>query len=53
MLLKKKTYSINIANIKSVIAGESPVLVVMGGESYSKGCGFESQHHKRDGHFSH
>ena len=25
----------------------------MGGDSCSKGCGFESQHHLLDGHFSH
>jgi len=32
---------------------ESPGLVVMGGDPSSKGCGFESQHHILDGHFSH
>ena len=31
----------------------SPGLVVMGGESCSKGCGFESRHRILDGHFSH
>ena len=33
----------------------SPGLVVMGGDLCSKGCGFESRHHKLDGHniFSH
>ena len=31
----------------------SPGLVVMGGDSYSKGREFESQHHILDGHFSH
>ena len=25
----------------------------MGGDSHSKGCGFESQHRILDGHFSH
>ena len=30
----------NIVNM-----GGSPGLVVMGGVSYSEGCGFESQHH--------
>ena len=25
----------------------------MGGDSCSEGCGFESQHHILDGHFSH
>ena len=32
--------------------GGSPGLVVMGGDSWPKGCGFESQHHILDGHFS-
>ena len=27
--------------------------MVMGIDSHSKGCGFESQHRKLDGHFSH
>ena len=30
----------------------SPVLVVMGRDSSSKGCGFESWHHIQEGHFS-
>ena len=33
--------------------GGSPGQVVMGGDSCSKGCEFESRHHKLDGHFSH
>ena len=33
--------------------GGSPGLVVMGGDSCSEGCGFESQHCILDGHFSH
>ena len=33
--------------------GGSPGLVVMGGDSCSEGCGFESQHHILNGHFSH
>ena len=33
------------------ILGESPGLLVMGGDSCSKGCGFKSQHHILDGHF--
>ena len=33
--------------------GGSPGLVVMGGDSCSKGHEFESQHHILDGHFSH
>ena len=31
--------------------GRSPGLVVMGGDSHSKGCGFESRHRILDGHF--
>ena len=31
----------------------SPCLLVMGGVTCSEGCGFESQHHILDGHFSH
>ena len=31
----------------------SPGLVVMGRDSCSEGCGFESQHQILDGHFSH
>ena len=44
------------ANDKSkslLIAGGSPGLVVMGRDSCSEGCGFESQHQILDGHFSH
>ena len=33
--------------------GGSPGLVVMGGDSCSKGRKFESRHHILDGHFSH
>ena len=33
--------------------GGSPGLVVMGGDSCSEGCGFESQHRILDGHFFH
>ena len=33
--------------------GGSPGLVVMGGDSCSENCGFESPHHILDGHFSH
>ena len=33
--------------------GGSPGLVVMGGDSCSEGCGFESQHRILDGHVSH
>ena len=35
------------------ISGGSPGLVVMGGESYTEGHGFESQHRILKGHFSH
>ena len=30
--------------------GGSPALVVMGDDSYSKGCEFESRHHILDAH---
>ena len=33
--------------------GRSPGLVVMGGDSCSKGCGFKSQHLILDGHLPH
>ena len=32
--------------------GGRPGLVVIGGDPCTKGCGFESQHHTLDGHFS-
>ena len=35
----------------SLTQGGSPVLVVMGGDSYYKGCGFKSQQHILDGHY--
>ena len=35
------------------VKGGSPGLVVMGGDSWSKGRGFKSQHCMLDGHFSH
>ena len=34
-----------------LVMGGSPGLVVMGGDSCSVGCGFESQYHTLDGHF--
>ena len=43
-------------NLKKEIKGSkggSPGLVVMGGDSCSKVCGFESHHCILDGHFSH
>ena len=42
----------SIRSIPSPKIGSSGV-VVMGGDSCSKGCGFESQHHVLNGHFSH
>ena len=38
---------------KRLNAGGSPGLVVIGGDSYFKGRGFESHNHFLDGHFSH
>ena len=35
---------------QTIQEGGSPGLVVMGGDSCSEGRGFESQHHKLDGH---
>ena len=35
----------------AVAMGGSPGLVVMGRDSRSEGCGFESQHRIREGHF--
>ena len=43
---------IDVLSNKISFAG-SPVLVVMGRDSRSKGCGFESRHCTLDGHFSH
>ena len=40
-------------NKSCTIQGGSPGLVVMGRDSRSKGCGFESWHCILDGHFSH
>ena len=37
--------------VTSVLQGGSPGLVVMGGDSCSKGREFESQHHILDGYF--
>ena len=37
---------------KDILLGRSPGLVVMGGDSCSKGHGFESRHQILDGHFS-
>ena len=38
---------------RKIVRGGSPGLVVMGGDSCSRGHGFESQHHILDGLFSH
>ena len=38
-------------NNKLTLMGGSPGLVVMGKDSHSKGCGFESRHRILDGHF--
>ena len=38
--------------INFFVLGGSPGLVIMGGDSCSEGCGFESQHRILDGHFS-
>ena len=37
----------------NVLLGRNPGLVVMRGDSCPEGCGFESQDHILDGHFSH
>ena len=42
----------NLDNGKTTLS-ESPGLVVMGGDSCSEGCVFESQHCILVGHFSH
>ena len=36
----------------SLLRSESPGLGVMGGDSLSRGCGFEFQHRILDGHVS-
>ena len=43
-------YSIAEAKLSQ---GGSPGLVVIGGDTCSEGCVFESQHHILNGHFSH
>ena len=40
----------NMTIKKIIYLGGSPGLVVMGGDSRSEGCGFESQHHILDGY---
>ena len=45
-----KIYKGGVHN-KSIPKGGSPDLVVMGDDSCSKGCGFESRRRILDGHF--
>ena len=40
----------NVDNVRFGTIGGSHGLVVMGGDSQSKGHGFESEHHTQDGH---
>ena len=42
-----------VSKLKILLQGGSSGLVVVGGDSFSEGCGFKSQHHILDGHFSH
>ena len=54
--LRSSDYPVNISDLnwkQLKWKGGSPGLVVMGGDSSSKGCGFESRHHILDAHFSH
>ena len=52
--VRSSTFSIKLSSNQTTgAAGGSPGLVVMGGDSCSKGRGFESQHRLLDGHFSH
>ena len=46
-------FSFNHTKTKNDLLGGRPGLVVMGGDPCSEGCGFESQYHILDGHFSH
>ena len=43
----------NYTSLTVVGLDGSPGLVVIGGDSCSEGCWFESLHHILDGHFSH
>ena len=49
--LKHKNSEVKIGDVHD--AGGGPGLAVIGGDSCSKGCGFESQCRILDGHFSH
>ena len=52
--MEKYCESVYIDLLKNLASqGRSPRLVVMGGDSRSKGCGFKSQHYILDGHFLH
>ena len=50
-LRQNQKISINNCIVKNNLLGWG--LVVMGGDSCSKGCGFESQNHLLNGYFSH
>ena len=43
--------AVTMVAIRKILRGGSPGLVVMGRDSNSKGCGFESRHRLLDGHF--
>ena len=47
-----KACFMTVGEITTTVKGASPGLVVMGYNSFSKGHGFESQHHIQNGHFS-
>ena len=54
VLLEKQCFQLTFFNKDKVnlnqAKGGSPGLVVMGGDSCSKGCEFEFRHHILDGH---
>ena len=53
--LNKSQYTIRIQRLEGERSrlGRKPGLVVIGGDSWPEGCGFESQHHLLEGLFSH
>ena len=61
MILRRPPYKtfflLKCSSARTVLSthsqGGSPGLVVMGGDSCSKGCGFKSWHCILDGHYSH
>ena len=53
ILLRQSTKKVLFIPITSFVRGGSPGLVVKGDDSCSGGCGFKSQRHILDGHFSH